>query len=49
MTTMTMPTMIERAQEKPARGVSHLLPFLLSMVFLVATGVGAILISGPIH
>jgi hypothetical protein len=49
MTTMTMPTTIERAQSKPVRGVSHLMPFLLAMVFLVATGLGSMLISGPMH
>ena len=49
MTTMTMPTTVERAQPRPFRGVSHLMPFLLAMVFLVATGVVSILISGPMH
>ncbi|MGA3002370.1 MAG: hypothetical protein ABSE20_11620 [Acetobacteraceae bacterium] len=49
MTTMTMPTTIERARSKPARGVSQLMPFLLAMVFLVATGVVSMLISGPMH
>jgi hypothetical protein len=29
--------------------VSQLMPFLLAMVFLVATGVVSMLISGPMH
>ena len=49
MTTMTMPTTIERTQKKPARDVSQLMPFLLAMLFLVATGLGSVLISGPMH
>lgn len=49
MTTLTMPTTIERAVTKPARTVSQITPFLLAMVLLVATGVASILISGPMH
>jgi hypothetical protein len=49
MTTMTMPTTIERVAPRQPRGTSHLMPLLLAMVFLVATGVVSILISGPMH
>jgi hypothetical protein len=49
MTTMTMPTTVAEVQPKTARGGSQLLPFLLAMVFLMAAGVGSILISGPMH
>jgi hypothetical protein len=49
MTTMTMPTTIDRVQPKPARGGSQLMPFLLAMLLVVASGVGSLLISGPMH
>jgi hypothetical protein len=49
MTTMTMPSAVERAQQRPAQGVSQLMPLLVAIVFLVATGVASVLISGPMH
>jgi hypothetical protein len=49
MTTMTIPTLVERKQPKQAGPVSHHLPFLLAMVFLAAVGLASILISGPLH
>jgi hypothetical protein len=49
MTTLTMPTTIDRAPTRQPSGTSQLMPFLLAMVFLVATGVVSILISGPMH
>jgi hypothetical protein len=50
MTTMTMPATIgERAQPAHTTGVSHVMPFLLAMALLIATGVVSILISGPLH
>lgn len=49
MATITMPTTMERAQSKPSRGVSQVMPLLLAIVLLVVTGVGSMLISGPMH
>jgi hypothetical protein len=49
MTTMTMPVVAERAPPKQDRGVSQLMPFLLAMALLMATGVASLLISGPMH
>jgi hypothetical protein len=47
MTTMTMPAVIERATPKQPGDVSHLTPFLMAVLLLAATGVVAMLISGP--
>ena len=49
MATMTMPTVVERTQPKQKSGESQLLPLLLAMALLVASGVLAVLISGPMH
>lgn len=49
MATMTMPTVAERTPARPKHGESHLLPLLLAMLLLVASGVVAVLISGPLH
>lgn len=49
MTTMTMPTTVERTAPKHTQGVSQLMPLLLAIVLLVATTVASVLISGPMH
>ncbi len=49
MTTMTIPVTAERASPNHAAGVSHIAPFLLAIVFLMAAAVASVLISGPMH
>jgi hypothetical protein len=55
MTTMTMPTTVERTSASHAssayvdKPVSQLIPVLVAIVLLVVVGVGSMLISGPMH
>jgi hypothetical protein len=51
---MTMPsdagtTTVQRAEPAHTKGVSQLLPLLVAVALLVASGVAAVLISGPMH
>jgi hypothetical protein len=49
MTTMTMPTTVERTVPRHTQGVSHLMPLLLAIALLAASAVVSVLISGPMH
>ena len=49
MTSMTMPAAAERSAPAHTQGVSHLVPFLVAVALLIASAVGSVLISGPMH
>ena len=47
MTTMTMPTTMERTQPTRARSVSHLMPMVVAFVLFAVAAVASVVISGP--
>jgi hypothetical protein len=59
MTTMTMQqnandqasatASVQRVEPVHTKGVSQLMPMLVALVLLVATGLASVLISGPMH
>jgi hypothetical protein len=54
MSTMTMQTVaqkhiVERSVPTHTKGVSHLTPILVALVLLAVSGIGSVLISGPMQ